>query len=114
LDCGYANYGELESSTFDTGSDEVTYNWLSFSGSQPIDTDIKFQVATSNNSAGPWSFKGPDGTANTYYNIASQELINYDSHLNQRYMRYKLFLESTSSWEVPILEEVTISYSVYP
>lgn len=114
LDCGYANYGELESSTFDTGSDEVTYNWLSFTGSRPLDTDIKFQVATSNNLAGPWSFKGPDGTANTYYNIASQELINYSAHLNQRYMRYKLFLETSSSWEVPILEEVTISYSVYP
>ena len=114
VDCGYANYGELESSTFDTGSDEVTYNWIAFTGSQPIDTDIRFQIATSNNSAGPWNFLGLDGSSSTYYSVAAQELINYNAHLNQRYMRYKLFLNSNSSWDVPILEEVTISYSVYP
>jgi type II secretory pathway pseudopilin PulG len=113
-DCGYADYGTLESSTFDTGSTQVTYNWLSFTGSQPVDTDIRFQVATSNNSSGPWSYKGPDGTSSTYYSIAAQEMINYNSHLDQRYLRYKLFLNSDSSWEVPILEEVTISYSIYP
>lgn len=114
LDCGYADNGTLESSTFDTGSDEVSYNWISFTGSQPQYTDIKFQIATSNNPAGPWNFVGPDGSIGTYYQTAAQEFINYNQHLNQRYIRYKLWLESTSSWEVPILEEVTISYSTYP
>lgn len=114
LDCGYANYGALESSTFDTGSDEVVYNWIAFTGSQPLDTDIRFQIATSDNIAGPWSFVGPDGTPSTYYSVAAQELINYNAHLNERYIRYKLFLTTSSSWEVPILEEVTISYSTYP
>ena len=113
-DCGYASSGTLESSTFDTDSAQVTYNWLSFTGSQPIDTDIRFQIATSNNSTGPWSFVGPNGTSGTYYSVAAQEFINYSAHLDQRYMRYKLFLNTNSSWEVPILEEVTISYSVYP
>lgn len=113
-DCGYADNGTLTSSTFDTGSDQVVYNWIAFTGSEPLNTDIKFQVATSNNLAGPWTFLGPDGTVGTYYNIASQELINYNTHLNQRYIRYKLFLNTDASWEVPILEEVTISYSTYP
>ncbi|MBT4516607.1 MAG: hypothetical protein HOC78_01815 [Candidatus Komeilibacteria bacterium] len=113
-DCGYANYGTLESSTFDTGSAQVTYNWISFTGTQPVDTDIRFQIATSNNSSGSWTYLGPDGTGSTYYSVAAEELINYNAHLDQRYIRYKLFLNSDSSWEVPILEEVTISYSVYP
>lgn len=114
VDCGYADSGTLTSSIFDTGSDEVVYNWVAFTGSQPIDTDIRFQIATSDNPSGPWTFLGPDGTVSAYYSDSAQDFINYNVHLNQRYLRYKLFLNTDASWEVPILEEVTISYSTYP
>lgn len=113
-DCGYADSGELESSTFDTGSALVAYNWISWSGSQPANTSIRFQLATSNNSNGPWNFLGPDATAASYYTQAAKEFINYNQHLNQRYFRYKLFLDSQANSQAPILEEVTISYSIYP
>lgn len=113
-DCGYADSGVLESSTFDTGYDEVVYNWIAWDGSEPADTDIRFQVASSNDSAGPWNFVGPDGTSSTYYTNSAQEFINYTHHENQRYFRYKLFLSSQAGWQVPILEAVTISYSAYP
>ncbi|MCB9802644.1 prepilin-type N-terminal cleavage/methylation domain-containing protein [Candidatus Nomurabacteria bacterium] len=113
-DCGYASNGELESSTFDTGSNEVTYNWISWSGSEPGNTDIKFQIATSNNVNGPWNYLGPDGSSSSYYSDAAGELINYNAHLNQRYFRYKLFLDSQANLQAPTLEEVTISYSTYP
>lgn len=111
-DCGYANLGTIESSTFDTGSDQVAYNWIAWTGSEPLNTDIRFQLATSNNQAGPWNFVGPDGTSSTYYSIAGSELINYNHHLNQRYLRYKLFLTSLANLQVPALEDVTISYSI--
>jgi type II secretory pathway pseudopilin PulG len=114
FDCDYASSGTLESSTFDTGSDTVAYNWIAWTGSEPANTDIRFQIATSNNQAGPWTFIGPDGTNSTYYSTAAKELINYTSHLNQRYLRYKLFLTSQADLQTPILEEVTISYSTYP
>ncbi|RJQ34020.1 hypothetical protein C4566_02735 [Candidatus Parcubacteria bacterium] len=113
LDCAYSDAGTLESSTFDAGSNEVIYNWLSWTGSQPIDTSIRFQFATSNNINGPWVYLGPDGTNSTYYTNSSYEFINYNSHLNQRYFRYKLYLNSQSEWQVPVLEELTISYSIY-
>lgn len=112
-DCGYADFGVLESSTYDTGSSEVAYNWIAWSGIQPADTQIKFQLATSNNVNGPWIFVGPNGANSSYYSTASQEFINYNYHLNQRYVRYKLFLETNASLDVPVLETVVISYSSY-
>ena len=114
VDCGYASAGTLESSTFDTGSDTVAYNWIAWTGSEPANTNIRFQIATSNNQAGPWNFVGPDGTNATYYSTAAKELLNYTTHLDQRYLRYKLFLSSQADLQTPILEEVTISYSIYP
>ncbi len=110
-ECGYANNGQLESSTFDTGSSQVSYNWIAWSGSQPNDTTIRFQIATSNNSNGPWNFVGPSGNSSDYYTTASKEFINHSHHLDQRYLRYKLFLSSADELQIPILEEVKISYS---
>ncbi len=112
--CDYASSGYLESSTFDTGSDHVAYNWIKWTGTSPVNTAIKFQLATSNNVAGPWSYIGPDGSSSSYYTNGAGELINYNSHLNKRYARYKLFLENNNSLQPPILEEMIISYSVYP
>ena len=111
-DCGYANSGTLESSTFDTGLEQVVYNWIAWSGIQPANTEIRFQLASSASSSGPWNFAGPDGSGSTYYTNAAQDFINYQHHLNQRYFRYKLFLSSSSSLDVPLLEKVTISYSI--
>ncbi len=113
-DCGYTDAGILESSTFDTGASDVAYNWIAWSGSQPLNTQIKFQLATSNNANGPWNFVGPDASSGTYYTTAAQEYINYNYHLNQRYFRYRLYLSSASQLQGPVLEEVTISYSTYP
>ena len=114
VDCGYAPSGELESSTFDTGDNiDIYYNWIAWTGDEPLDTDIKFQVASSDDINGPWSFLGPDGTNSTYYNDGTGELINIMEHNNNRYMRYTLFLTSDSELEVPILEEVIISYTAY-
>jgi len=112
--CDYASSGYIESSTLDTGSSHVAYNWIKWTGTAPINTAIKFQLATSENSTGPWSYVGPDGSGASYYTTGAGELINYNQHLNKRYLRYKLFLENNNSLQPPILEEVIISYSVYP
>lgn len=112
-ECDYSDFGILESSTFDTGSDQVVYNWISWNGIEPTNTDIRFQIATSPNLTGPWNYVGPDGTSATYYTTSSEN-INYTFHENQRYFRYKLYLESDAAWQVPILEDVIISYSIYP
>lgn len=110
-DCDYASTGTLESSTFDTGSDYTVYNWISWQGTTPLDTTIRFQLASSNNASGPWYYVGPDGTASTYYTVGTREFINYAEHVNDRYMRYKLYLDSEADLQVPTLDEVIISYS---
>ena len=113
VDCGYADSGNLESSTFDTGGDSLAYNWIAWSGTQPLNTTIRFQIATSDSPLGPWTYRGPDGTTGTYYTTAAHEFINYSQHQDQRYLRYKLYLDSQSGLQAPILEEVIISYSIY-
>lgn len=112
--CDYASSGYIESSTLDTGSAHVAYNWIKWTGTAPVNTAIKFQIATSENEAGPWVYLGPDGTVNSFYTNGAGELINYNVNLNKRYIRYKLFLENNNSLQPPTLEEVIISYSVYP
>jgi prepilin-type N-terminal cleavage/methylation domain-containing protein len=112
--CQYASSGTLTSSVFDTGSDQVVYNWIKWSGIAPQNTSIRFQLASSNNIAGPWNFVGPDGTASTFYTNGSIDYINYNFHANQRYLRYSLYLDTSSELQVPVLEDVTISYSTYP
>lgn len=112
--CDYASSGYIESSTFDTGSDQVAYNWIKWTGVAPLNTAIKFQLASSNQASGPWTYVGPDGTNSSYYTNGAGELINYNHHLNQRYMRYKLFLENNNSLQPPTLEEVITSYSTFP
>jgi len=110
-DCDYSTYGTLESSTFDSGNATSSYNWISWTGTKPLDTDIRFQIATSDDSMGPWSFKGPDGSSSSYYTDSNGEYIDYASHSLDRYIRYKLFLTSDADLQTPTLEEVVISYS---
>ncbi len=111
--CDYATSGQLESSTFDTSTSTVAYNWISWSSHVPQNTEIKLQLATSNSSNGPWSFVGPDGTSSTYYTDGAHEFINDSVHRNQRYIRYKAYLSSAADLQAPVLEEVRISYSLY-
>jgi hypothetical protein len=92
----------------------VAYNWIKWTGVAPVNTAIKFQLASSNQESGPWAYVGPDGTNSTYYTNGAGELINYNYHLNQRYIRYKLFLENNNSLQPPTLEEVITSYSTFP
>ncbi len=106
----YAASGFAESSTFDTQSETSTYNWLSWVGTKPESTQVKFQIAT-NNDGTNWNYLGPDGTANTYYTSLSRGLLHYAAHLNQRYVRYKVILESTNKAQTPYVNRIEISYS---
>ncbi len=101
--------GILESSIFDTGiSSGVTLNNIIWQGSQPAGTCVKFQIAASNNSSGPWNFWGPDaacdgsGDAGTYFGNScpgpnlSIKIASCDRDWikDKRYLRYKVILES--------------------
>lgn len=108
--------GWLESSTFDTWVlGGAAMNTIMWQGTQPSGTSVKFQIASSNSVAGPWNYKGPDGSATTYYaptgaGIPAQ--INMAYHNNQRYFRYKIFLYSNpGKTQSPNVTDVIINWS---
>ena len=108
--------GSLESSIFDTQvAGGSTINTLMWKGTQPSGTSVRFQIASSNSSAGPWNYIGPDGASATFYQPTGSGIpvqINLQYHSNQRYMRYKVFLESNAAQTAsPQIENIIINWS---
>jgi len=106
----------LTSSVFDTQvTGGTAINTITWQGSQPSGTSVKFQIASSNNSSGPWNYIGPDGSSSSYYVPAgpgSPIQINLQYHNNQRYFRYKIFLYSNAAQTVsPRVDDVIINWS---
>ncbi len=107
---GYYYDGYLESSTFDLGSNPTYRNINWWPLSQPNSTTVKFQLAVSNSSTpSSWNFVGPDGSSNTYYTTTNT--VIYSGHNQNRYLRYKTFLETNISTSTPSLSEVMLTYT---
>ena len=106
----YQSPGWLESSSIDIG-DSATYRNIIWEPlSQPVSTTAKFQIATSNSSTpSSWDYMGPDGTTTTYY-TATSSLI-YSGHDNDRYLRYKVFMDTTDTAQTPQVSEVLFTYT---
>ncbi|MEK7115006.1 MAG: hypothetical protein AAB847_01460 [Patescibacteria group bacterium] len=125
--CGASNYkvrtsagttsqkADLTSSIFDSGTiDGVALNSIMWKGDpQDSATIVEFQIASSNNADGPWTFVGNDQTANSYYRPIGPNIFKeVKGHINKRYFRYKIFLQ-TDIYQTysPIVEDVIINYS---
>lgn len=107
----YSASGEITSSSFDTGSSGNFYQITWEPQDQPVETgldSIKFQIATNNDNA-TWSFKGPDGTLNSFYTLADQN-INV-AHNGDRYLRYKAFLSTASTTLTPNLSDIAFTFT---
>lgn len=107
--------GYLTSSVFSAVlSNGASVNTIIWRGSQPAGTYVKFQIASSNNTSGPWSYIGPDGSSGTYYSAGPSISIpiNLNYHNNQKYLRYRVYLYSDPSKTLtPEVEDVIINYS---
>lgn len=126
-DCSASNYrvetswtatsttGTLDSTVYDTGVTEgAQLNSFVWKGSEPANTDVKFQFAVSNASSGPWTFIGPDGSENTYYtpSVDTSQRLDYFNFSNYRYFRYRVVLVSDRSQRVsPRVDDVLINWS---
>jgi len=100
--------GSLESSTFNTGSENTTYTNLTWQpASQDPAVDVRFQIATNNDNI-TWNFTGPDGTSNSYY-TTSGTTINSENN-NKRYIRYKAYLSTNDTTKNPTVTSVNINY----
>ncbi len=107
----YQTNGTLTSSTFDTGSPSNFASLTWQPGSEPPETgaqSIKFQLA-SNNDKTTWSYLGPDGTAGSYYTTPDSTISN--NHNGNRYMRYKLLMNTASTTFTPTISDVAFTFT---
>jgi autotransporter-associated beta strand protein len=106
----YVASGSIESSLIDAGS-SVHWTDLSWGAQTPSGTEVKFQVAFSNSSSGPFDFIGPDGTNSSFFtsSVADLSLLGNLSQ-GKRYFKYKAFLATTNSSNTAVLSEVTACY----
>lgn len=109
----YYSAGDYTSKAFDT-SYPSEFKYISWSPeSQPEPASLKFKIASSDDSSGPWNFYGPDGTRNTYYTNSSGQEIN-TIHNGKRYIKYKAFFGTSNNLYSPNLDEVAITYQERP
>lgn len=119
--------GTLDSSIFDTQVLQgATLNSIIWQGSQPAGTCVKFQIAASNNSSGPWNFLGPDaacdgsGDAGTYFGSSCPgpnspiQIKGCDPAWikNNRYLRYRVILTSDTAQSLtPRVDDIILNWS---
>jgi hypothetical protein len=109
MNTGYRSSGTLISSLKDANpAVGVTAKWttISWNATTPASTNITFQVAASNNPAGPFNFVGPDGTAGTFFTNGGS-LAQFNGN---RYLKYKAVFTTSNSAVTPTLADVTICY----
>ncbi|MEO5623441.1 MAG: carboxypeptidase regulatory-like domain-containing protein [Dokdonella sp.] len=111
VSAGYSPNGDLVSSLKDSNpAIGATPNWstLSWTGTTPGSTTLRFQAAASNASFGPFNFVGPDGTAATYFTSSSADLSQFNGN---RYLRYRAYLATTDTAATPVLNDATVCYT---
>ena len=103
----YYASGYLTSAVHDTGFN-TDFGTISWTATVPSGTTVKFQIAANNDNS-TWVFRGPDGTAGTYY--TSSGAVVWSSLDGNRYVKYKAFLSTPDTGLNPVLHDVTITYS---
>jgi hypothetical protein len=109
----YSSPGFLESSTFDIGTTTNFSNIFWEPIDQPAQTgvdSVKLQIATNFEltATSTWDFVGPDGTADTYYTSAGEAIA--DENDGDRYLRYKVFLETADTGFTPTISDIAFTY----
>lgn len=110
--------GYLDSSIYDTGvSGGAQINSILWKGNLPSGTQVRFKIASSNSSTGPWNFVGPNGLTDEadYYGPISPNTsypVNYILHNNHRYFRYRVILVSDQAQSnSPVIDDIIINWS---
>ncbi len=102
---------ELISSTIDFGTANINFYKLSWNPtSQPPGAganSLKLQIATNNDNL-TWNFVGPDGTLSTYYTSSDTQIGAI--HNNNRYLRYKVYMQTLNNQFTPQLNDLSIEF----
>ncbi len=100
----------LISNTIDFGTSTtfLSLNWSpTAQPGQAGPNSLQFQLASNNDNA-TWNFYGPDGTGNTFFNATGALGSAWNGN---RYLRYKVYLNTINSAYTPSLQDVTIGFS---
>lgn len=111
---GFQTSGTFTSSVKDAApaaGQRAEWSALTFDADAPAGTTVRFQVAASNSSTGPFTFVGPDGTADTYFTASGASLDQFDG---MRYLQYRAYLSTTDDAVTPALHSVTVCYVLTP
>jgi len=114
MQTGFAASGNLVSGVRDANpTPPLLTRWISlaWTATVPANTTLKFQIAASNNTGGPFNFIGPDGTAATFF-TTSPSMIN--NLVTGRYLKYKAFFTTTDGAVTPTVSDVTACYNSGP
>jgi hypothetical protein len=107
---GYVSSGSFTSSIKDANpAPTATPTWgvLSWDGTFPANTSVKFQAAAANNTSDSFQFIGPDGTANSFFNNGDS-LSQFNGY---RYLKYAAFLGTSDRQVSPLLADVTVCFA---
>lgn len=121
-----ADSGTLESSIFDTQVSS-TLNNIIWKGYQPYDSCVRFQIAVSNSTSGPWIYYGPGPFSTSHFNDSCSTVPDSNQTTvlkipaadrnwiaNNRYLRYKIFLKSSAApnpSSTPIIDDIILNWS---
>ena len=110
---GYCLDGYMVSKEFQLGgfAEILSINWV---GDIPNGTSIKLQIksALDRNGLKAAAFVGPVGSTDKFYNISGAKV--WAGHRGDKWMQYKVILETTDGLITPVLKDVNIEYNLLP
>lgn len=110
----------LLSSVYDTNDSDNNLSKIQWEEILPTNTDIKFQIRTSQDGTNWGNWCGPDDgissscSTSTYFTDKNGNETIDDTQkdgADDRYFQYKTFLSSTDGLRTPTLSDVTVSYA---
>jgi hypothetical protein len=114
----YPASATLISSPYNTSDTANVVGRIGWSETLPGNTDIKFQIRTapdSSGSPGVWTdWLGPTGAGDYYTDPTGGETINstHTDGLDDQWIQYKVWLETSDGVNTPTLSDVTLTYVV--
>jgi hypothetical protein len=109
----YISSGTFISAPFDSQCFSK-WTYLAWNATTPEGTKLKFQLRTgySKEDLLGSAFVGPDGKTSTYYTTSVSEI--WPGHNYDRWVQFKIYLETTKPDATPVVESVTIGYKCIP
>ena len=109
---GYPTSGTYISDAFDTGSEQIRYNFIDWDYTDTVGGTIKLQIRTADTEAhlSSATWVGSDGTASTYYENPRTTIVTSPSATGKRFIQFQIIMTS-DTFETPLVDSVNINYN---